>query len=64
MEQQITERSINMKIIEKTPETILARGSILDQVHNITIELEISELLAMSTYCKGMVICSVCHREK
>ncbi len=39
---QITERSINMKILEDTPETILARGSILDQVHNIAVELVIN----------------------
>ena len=41
MQHQITERTINMKILENTPETVLARGSILDQVHNIAIELEI-----------------------
>ncbi|MCK5559608.1 MAG: DUF2889 domain-containing protein [Thermoplasmata archaeon] len=38
---QITERTINMKILELTADTVLARGSILDQVHNIAIELEI-----------------------
>ncbi len=41
MHHQITERSINMKILENTPDTVLARGSILDQVHNIAIELVI-----------------------
>ena len=41
MHTQITERTINMKILENTPETVLARGSILDQVHNIAIELVI-----------------------
>jgi hypothetical protein len=30
-----------MKILENTEDTVLARGSILDQVHNIAIELEI-----------------------
>lgn len=39
---QITERSINMKILDHTDETVLARGSILDQVHNIAIELVIN----------------------
>ena len=44
MKHQITERSINMKVLENTsePETILARGSILDQVHNIALELVIN----------------------
>ena len=44
MQHQITERSINMKILENSnnPDTILARGSILDQVHNIAIELVIN----------------------
>ena len=42
MHKQITERSINMKILENTEDTILARGSILDQVHNIIIELVIN----------------------
>ena len=37
---QITERSINIRILEKSPETILACGNILDQVHNIAIEME------------------------
>jgi hypothetical protein len=41
MKNQITERSINMKILDNTPTTVLARGSILDQVHNIAIELVI-----------------------
>ena len=39
MRKQITERSINMKILEDTPDTIIAIGSILDQVHNIAIEV-------------------------
>ena len=39
MRHQITERSINMKVLDDTPETVLVRGSILDQVHNISIEL-------------------------
>ena len=39
MRRQITERTINMKILEDSPDTILARGSILDQVHNIAIEI-------------------------
>ena len=38
---QITERSINIRILEKSPETILACGNILDQVHNIAIEMEV-----------------------
>ncbi len=41
MRRQITERTINMKILENTPNTIIASGTILDQVHNIAIELEI-----------------------
>lgn len=41
MHHQITERTINMKILENTEDTVLARGSILDQVHNIAIELTI-----------------------
>lgn len=41
MRHQITERTINMKILDDTPETVLARGSILDQVHNIAVELVI-----------------------
>ena len=36
---QITERTINMKILDYTEDTVMARGSILDQVHNIAIEL-------------------------
>ncbi len=39
MRHQITERTINMKILDDTESTVLARGSILDQVHNIAIEL-------------------------
>ena len=42
MKQQITERTMNMKILENTPNTILARGSILDQVHNIIVEIQIN----------------------
>lgn len=41
MHTQITERSINMKVLENTSDTVLVRGSILDQVHNIAIELVI-----------------------
>ena len=41
MREQLTERSINLKVLENTPDTIIARGSILDQVHNIAVELEI-----------------------
>ena len=41
MNHQITERSINMKILDDNESTVLARGSILDQVHNIAIELTI-----------------------
>ncbi len=39
MKHQITERTINMKILENSEDTVMARGSILDQVHNIAIEL-------------------------
>ena len=42
MRNQITERSINMKIYEHSENTIIASGSILDQVHNISVELEIN----------------------
>jgi hypothetical protein len=39
MMHQITERTINMKILDNTEDTVLARGSILDQVHNIAVEM-------------------------